>query len=328
MRKSHLIDMHSLEVFLATARDCNMSRAAKRLGISQSAVSQTIRAMEDDLGAVLINRSARPLTLTPAGLALRNRGDVLFEEATRLRSVVVDASRWIKPDVNLGLVDSFAATCGARVVQRLLGDVAQLSVRTGLTPGLGEALVRRELDLVVSTDPLEDVDGIVGHCLLSEQFLVITPKTWRGRIASIADLAALSRQLPIVRFNAQSHLGLQIDRTLRRHRLNLPRRLEVDTADTMTAMVAGGVGWGVTTPLCLLQAARFSRAVAPVIVPALAASRRMYLVARKGEYEELVRRTFAVVREVLGSEIETGLRRFEVPLAPLVQLQTWKDDES
>lgn len=328
MRKSNLVDMHSLEVFLATARDCNMSRAAKRLGISQSAVSQTIRAMEEDLGAVLINRGARPLTLTPAGLALRNRGGILFEEATHLRTVVADASRWIKPDVNLGLVDSFAATCGARVVQRLLGDVAQLSVRTGLTPGLGEALVRRELDLIVSTDPLEDVDGITSHCAATEQFLLITPKTWRGRIQSIPDIVALSKQLPIVRFNAQSHIGLQIERVLRRHRLNLPRRLEVDTADTLTAMVARGVGWGVTTPLCLLQAARFADAVAPIVAPSLAAARQIYLVARKGEYESLVRQTFAIVQEALVEEITTGLKPLDVALTPLVQLQTWNDDDS
>lgn len=327
MRKSNLVDMHSLEVFLATVQDCNMSHAAKRLGISQSAVSQTIRSLEEDLGTVLINRGARPLTLTPAGLALRNRGELLLEEAARLRSAVMDASRWIKPDINLGLVDSFAATCGARVVQRLLGEVAQLSVRSGLTPALGEALVRRELDLIVSTDPLEDVDGLVSRCVLVEHFLLIVPRNRRDRIESIADIATLAKQLPIVRFNAQSHLGLQIDRALRRHRLNLPRRLEVDTADTMTAMVAGGVGWGITTPLCLLQAARFSHAVTPIVVPALAASRRMYLIARSGEYEDLVRQAFAVVREALALELESGLRPFATPLMQLIQIQTWKDDE-
>ena len=106
MQDTRPIDMQALRVFVATAQDCNMSKAAERLGISQSAVSQSVRLLEESFGAPLLNRSARPLTLTPAGVALFNRGRVLLEEALNLRGAVIEASQGIKPSLRIGLVDS------------------------------------------------------------------------------------------------------------------------------------------------------------------------------------------------------------------------------
>src|ERR1700752_4207120 len=112
MADTRPIDMQALRVFFTTAPDCNMSKVAGRLGISQSAVSQSIRLLEEEFGTPLLNRSGRPLKLTTAGMALLNRGRALLEEAMNLRGAVIEASKGIKPSLRVGLVDSFAATCG------------------------------------------------------------------------------------------------------------------------------------------------------------------------------------------------------------------------
>lgn len=325
MQDNRPIDMQALRVFVATAQDCNMSKAAERLGISQSAVSQSVRLLEESFGAPLLNRSARPLTLTPAGVALFNRGRVLLEEALNLRGAVIEASRGIKPSLRIGLVDSFAATCGTPLVQQLLRNTAQLSVRTGLTPNLGEALARRELDLVISSRSL-DLDGMANHLLMSERFFVIAPKGSTPVCHSIADITELARVLPIVRFNQQSHLGEQVERALRRLGLNLPRRLEVDTADTLTSMVAGGIGWAITTPLCLLQGARSAASVRHDFVPELNAERRIYLHARKGEYGALGKETFETVCTILESQISGELKAINTLLPGLIQIHPWSEN--
>lgn len=325
MQENRPIDMQALRVFVATAQDCNMSKAAERLGISQSAVSQSVRLLEEGFGTPLFNRSARPLTLTPAGIALLNRGKVLLDEALNLRGAVIEASQGIKPSLRVGLVDSFAATCGTPLVQHLLRNVAQLSVRTGLTPNLGEALSRRELDLVISSRSL-DLDGVENHELLSERFFAIAPKQGAPVCRSVADLAALARALPIVRFNQQSHLGEQVQRALRRAGLNPPRRLEVDTADTLTSMVAGGIGWAITTPLCLLQGARSATAVRLDVLADLHAERKIFLHARKGEYGSLARETFDVVQQIVETRISNELRAINPLLPALIKSQAWSGD--
>jgi len=326
MQDHRPVDMQALRVFVATAQDCNMSRAARRLDISQSAVSQTIRLLEENFGAPLLNRSARPLTLTPAGIALLNRGRVLLDEALNLRGAVIEASRGIKPSLRIGLVDSFAATCGTPLVQQLLRGTAQLSVRTGLTPSLGEALARRELDLVISSRSL-DLDGMANHALMSERFFVIAPKGSTPVCRSVADIKALMRSLPIVRFNQQSHLGEQVERTLRRVGLNPPRRLEVDTADTLASMVAGGIGWAVTTPLCLLQGARSAAALRTDVVAEINAERTIFLHAREGEYGSLARETFEIVQTILRDRIAGELGAIAPSLPGLIQLHPWSDSD-
>jgi len=324
MQDNRPIDMQALRVFLATAQDCNMSKAAARLSISQSAVSQSIRLLEESFGTPLLNRTVRPLTLTAAGMALFNRGRALMEEALNLRGAVIEASQGIKPSLNVGLVDSFAATCGTAFVRRLLRNTAQMSVRSGLSPNLGEAFSRRELDLVISSRSL-DLEGVANHVLMTEKFLVIAPRE-APVCRSVSDMAALARVLPIVRFNQQSHLGEQVDSALRRAGLSPARRLEVETADTLTSMVAGGLGWAVTTPLCLLQGARSASAIRQDFIADLNVERKLYLHVRKGEYGSLGREVFDMVCGLLENQAKAELKAINPFLCDLMEIHPWSED--
>src|SRR6266852_752761 len=78
------MELSQLEVFLAVAREHRFSRAAEKLYRTQSAVSQTIRKLEDELGEALFDRSSREGVLTDAG-------QVLYEYAERLLNLRHDA---------------------------------------------------------------------------------------------------------------------------------------------------------------------------------------------------------------------------------------------
>lgn len=293
------IDMHAVQVFVAVAEEGSMSGAATRMGISQSGVSQIIRQLEEELGIVLVDRTTRPLALTPYGIALRNRGAVLSEEISNLKAQVVEAGRGIKPDLRIGLVDSFASTCGSVFTKNLLGKVSQLSIRTGLSPQQGEALLRRDLDLIVTSDPLIDANDVVRYQLFSERYFVITPMEHKKSVRTIDDVRALGNSLPIVRFNRSSQVGMQIERYLRRIEIRLPNRLELDNADALTSMVAEGIGWAITSPMCHLQGAAHAGKVATHFVEKLGLERSLYLVARRDEYNAFFDNACDTAREVI-----------------------------
>ncbi|MCE1118838.1 MULTISPECIES: LysR family transcriptional regulator [Pseudomonas] len=59
--------LRDLEAFLAVAQEASFTRAAARLGISQSALSQVIRGLEESLGLPLFARTTRSVAVTPAG---------------------------------------------------------------------------------------------------------------------------------------------------------------------------------------------------------------------------------------------------------------------
>ncbi len=79
------MDISQLEVFLAVARERRFSRAAEKLFRTQSAVSQTIRKLEDELGESLFDRSSREGVLTDAG-------KVLLEYAEKLINLRIEAT--------------------------------------------------------------------------------------------------------------------------------------------------------------------------------------------------------------------------------------------
>lgn len=79
------MELSQLEVFLAVARERRFSRAAEKLYRTQSAVSQTIRKLEDELGEALFDRSSREGVLTDAG-------KVLFDYAEKLINLRSEAT--------------------------------------------------------------------------------------------------------------------------------------------------------------------------------------------------------------------------------------------
>jgi len=314
------MDLQNLQVFVTVAEERNMTNAARRLGLSQSAVSQNVRQIEDSLGVILVERDRRPLSLTPAGLALSNRATMLLSELSQLRALVVDASQGVKPDLRVGLVDSFAGTVGPLFVRELLRHASTLSVGTGLSGHHGEALLARELDLVVSTEPLIDFDNIWRQRLLSERFVIITPQSWTTTVKHVADVRRLAEQYPIVRFDRRSHMGLQVDRLLRRIDAKVPHKLEIDRADSLTSMVAAGSGWAITTPMCMVQAGDSAKRVRVHYLSDCPTDRSIYLLGRQGEYDRLLRTFSKFASELLKAQLPHFLDAIDPALWPMVEI--------
>ena len=75
------MEFRQLRVFLALAREGNFTRAAERVNLSQPALTQRIRALEQELGVPLFVRTAKGAELTPAGEALRPAAEQLLDDA-------------------------------------------------------------------------------------------------------------------------------------------------------------------------------------------------------------------------------------------------------
>ena len=76
--------LRQLEVFLAVARSESVSRAARELGMSQSAVSGALADLERQFDIQLFDRIGKRLRLSPLGHSLRAQSDALHEQALEL----------------------------------------------------------------------------------------------------------------------------------------------------------------------------------------------------------------------------------------------------
>lgn len=96
------LNFQHLRTFLTLAHVENFSRAGEQVGLSQSAVSRHIRALEDSLGLRLFERIGRRAVLTSAGRILRARMETLMREADTLPRVLKDLSEGIQGDIRIG----------------------------------------------------------------------------------------------------------------------------------------------------------------------------------------------------------------------------------
>ena len=300
------IELRDLAIFLAIVEAGSMSVAARRLGLTQSAVSQVVAGMEGALGAKLFDRDIRPLGLTPAGVALNERAAVLLRDAHEAVAAVRDLGSGALPHLHLAMLDTVASAIGPHLVTKLRGMAARWSVWSGLSASHREALLAREVDIIITAD----ADALGGadlerHDILTEPHLLALPARYTG---PVDDLAELARTMDFIRFSARSHTGRQIEQHLRRLRLEPPARLEFDTSDALLAMVAAGLGWALATPLCILQGAQHLPHLRCIAAPGPTLSRRVTLAARRGELGDVPARiasaSIAVFQDICLPQIE------------------------
>ena len=264
-----------VEVFVATAEETSISAAARRLGTSAATVSQQLTNLESAIGATLLNRHERPVTLTPAGAMFLRRANSILNEADQARAelAMADLSRLTR--LRLGMIEDFDADVTPRLLA-LMGEElqsCQFLLETGASHRLYDLLDARALDIIVAADMGDVGEGMEVHPLLQEPFVVAVAKG-----ADIADL----RRLPLIQYTTRHYMGRLIAAHLARQNLTLAHRFELDSYHAIMAMVAQGAGWTILTPLGWLSAQRFQGQVDVLPLPFAPLSRTISLTARRG----------------------------------------------
>ncbi|GAB5097388.1 LysR family transcriptional regulator [Caballeronia sp. GAWG2-1] len=312
MRNSFVgVDLRALQAFVAVCETRSMTEAARVLGVTQSAVSQLIAALEREQGVALFDREFRPVRPNAAGRILFDRAGALLEHAQAVSHDVRTATSEGVPSLRIGCVDSFAGSVGPHLVQRLSGRMKTLSMWSGLTPTLSEQLTNRELDLAICTEATLDPRRVELRPLFSETFIAVAPRRFSGKRAPESFHEVL-RELPLLRYTGRSLIGQQVERLIRHMNFNAPNRYEFDDTDPLLSLVGSGFGCAITSPLCLWQ----SRAhLADIAVVPLATTRighrHFYILTRQAEWssmaEAVARESVAVTRDVIAPGLLAAL---------------------
>ncbi len=245
-------DLRALEIFVAVCEHGTMVAAARALGLTQPAVSQAVAELEARTGVALLDRAIRPLGLTPSGLMLRHRAAFLLSEARQIAPLLRRGIEKRLQLVRIGLVDSLTRAVLPALSRDLADRAAQAMFLSGLTAAHGSALLTRQIDLFLGVDDLADSAGLERWALIDEPYVLICPPDVPPP-ATVEELDQLGRRLPFIRYTARSRTGTDIERHLRRLRLEFPPGQEFDSPYGVTQAVAAGAGWAITTPLCLYE---------------------------------------------------------------------------
>lgn len=296
-----LPDLHALEIAAIVIEEGSMSAAASQLGMTQSAVSQAMKRAEAQVDVTLVHRDRRPLVPTEAGRVLvAHIREIALRAERAIEEVRATALRPERQDLRLGMVDTFASAVGPSLIRDLMeGSIAlRVTAFSGLSQAHSDALMRHEIDAAITSDPMEELDELMRFPLYREPFVLVAPVAWGDTVRN-RPLRDILFEHRLIRYSARSHMGSQIERHLRRLRIEHPQVLSFDTSDSLLAMVAGGVGVAITTPLCLMQGAIHLPALAVLPLPSPGFSRELTLVTRRGEFDRLGPKVAEAAREML-----------------------------
>ena len=217
-------ELRSLEVFLGVCDCGTMSGAARVLGLTQSAVSQTIAELELRVNASLFDRNVRPLGLTVSGVLLRQRASALIADARQIGPLLRDVRRSKLPLIRVGLVDSFSRLLVPDLPNHLRRFADHVSFVSGLTSSHVDDLLGRKLDILLGVDEFEALDGLESWPLLEEPYVIIAPPHTSAP-GTVAELRELGKKLQFVRYHPRRKIGLWIERHLRRLGVNSAGRM-------------------------------------------------------------------------------------------------------
>ncbi|QID19205.1 LysR family transcriptional regulator [Nitrogeniibacter mangrovi] len=238
------MELYHLRTFVTVAEEGHLTRAAERLFTSQPAISAHVKALEEELGVTLFDRTPKGMQLTAAGAqllvkaqrALAAAGD-LMDEARSLRGEVVGEVRiGLNSDaefLRVAAIQTALSAAHPRLSVAFIGGSTEVNL-----PALRVGRLDAAFTSGVMTDPAIEV------VVLGEEALAVgVPARLRGTFDA-ADVSALAAQPWVLTSPDCSHYGA-IRALFDAHGCEPRQKVLADQEDAVLAMVKAGAGLGV-----------------------------------------------------------------------------------
>jgi DNA-binding transcriptional LysR family regulator len=238
------MELRDLRSFVAVAQHNNFSRAAEQLHVSQPALSEQIKKLEDELGVVLFERTSRGALLTDAGQALLPQAQTVLAQAEAAADIARTVAHGVVGTLTLGFIDSAALAILPPLIRRFLERYPHVKLRLrelGTHQQL-EAVETGEIDVGIVRGPVWN-PRLAGRRIATESLLVAVPAPHPLAGADVVALGDL-RDEGFITYPAERHAGLY-EETLRLcHAAGFDPRIvqEASEISTICAMVSAGLG--------------------------------------------------------------------------------------
>ena len=266
-----------LRLFDAVVRLGGFSVAARHLSLTQSSVSQTIAALEADVGQPLFDRSSRKLRLTEAGEALRSHATAVLDALEQTRAALQQLDQVVTGTLALGATDTLAThllpPVFAAFRRAYPGVEMHLDNRT--SPAIAEKVASRELDLGVVSLPLPRgsaaVEALTQVPLVEQRDVVIVPRGHaleRKKQVRLQDLA----KFPLVLLDRTTASRAWLERHFALSKLSPRVAMEMSSLEVLKRLVELDFGVSVVPELSVGAELAAKKLVA---LPLVGAERRM-----------------------------------------------------
>jgi DNA-binding transcriptional LysR family regulator len=302
------MELSQLEVFLTVARERRFSRAAQKLYRTQSAVSQSIRKLEEEVGEPLFDRSSRDGLLTDAGRVLQEYAERLLNLRADAQEALVELKELHKGKLVISANEFTALYLLPLLAEfRRLHPMVKITVNRALGSRIPDDVLRHNSELGVLTYDPQEPQLRSTVVFLDELIFVVPPNHPLAgqQQVSIRQLGAES----FVAHNVPSPYRDKVLQAFKRHKTPLHMDVELPTLQAIKLFVAMGNGVALVPEMSVEEELNRGELVR-IPVRELSLHRKLRLIYRKSANLSHAGRAFLAVAESFARE-RGGRYRFQ-----------------
>jgi len=289
-----------IQYFIAVANHLSFTRAAAALHVSQPALSQQVRQLEESLGTTLFDRSGRTTRLTDAGevyLRYAKRAAQELQEAKRAIDDLGDLSRG---SLRVGVTPTFTSYLVGPLVEAFHGRYPNITlvVREIAQEAMEELLLADEVDVGIAFDNGHHLD-LEAQALLVETLALVVGKQHPLATTASIGLEALNSE-SLILLSAEFATREQIDSYCRQHNIRPHVQVEANTISALIEVVS-------RTKLSTLLPATIAQAHEQLVAIELdqqRLQRTAVLMQRRGVYQTAAARAFVELAMKVAKQLE------------------------
>jgi DNA-binding transcriptional LysR family regulator len=259
-----MMNLYQLQSFVTVISEGSMTAAADKLFLTQPAISQQIKNLEDDLGAELLVRGVRQIKPTLQGEVLYEYARKVLQLAAQGEVAVKAMGAKLKGHLRVGTLNSMGVQLMSPIVSRLLKHNPQLMVK--IEYGKGEDLIKSfskgQLDVLI----LPDIENEYSQSLpdVEKQFL-LKEEMWlvgTGKDTEIPKQISVEEynKYPVISFTGEyPRFNQMLDQALSQVGLKTEPTFESTNVGTLKRVIESGLGWGFLPSMSIRKQVRMGR---------------------------------------------------------------------
>ncbi|MBZ5629649.1 MAG: LysR family transcriptional regulator [Acidobacteriia bacterium] len=237
------MDFDQLETFLEVARLSSFSRAAERRFRTQPAISAQIRALEEDVGAKLLDRSGGKVSLTAAGKAFQKYADESLQARRGIITALAEMERVPRGEIVVGANEGTCLHILPEVFAHFKKQYPGVSVNINRleSAGILESVIDNSVDFGIVSLPVNDNRLTVVQIHRDELIIITPPRHPLAKSKSVAIAEAANYPLLIPE---TGHTRDAIEQLFNDRKLKLNVSMELDSTELLKRFVAADIGIG------------------------------------------------------------------------------------